>query len=186
MLGRVKAFRRICICLIVAGALLLFARRDSSFDTVPFPAVGLTVKMLAKINTEGDYHLIASMPKADQAVGLAEESVPCSLAVSFSRSDKPSITNEVTSLSRYAEFGFGRIQFYKGGEWHLNPGEYAVEISSREECRAALARGATLSLEQKVTHITERFLTGLLVYWSGVIALCGGVLGVILCEFKQA
>ena len=64
--------------------------------------------------------------------------------------------------------------------------EYAVEISSRQECRAPLARGATLSLEQEVTHITERFLTGVVVYWSGVIALCAGVLGVILCEFKPA
>ena len=106
-----KAFRRICICLIVAGALLLFARRDSSFETVPFPAVGLTVKMLAKINTEGDHRLIASMPKAGQDVGLTEESVPCSLMVSFSRSDRPSITNDITSLSRYAEFDLAGFSF---------------------------------------------------------------------------
>jgi len=184
--GRMKAFRRICIGLIVAGALLLCTRRDSSFETVPFPTAGLKVKMLAKINTEGDYRLIASMPKADQDIGLTEESVPCSLLVSFSRSDRPSITNEVTSLSHYAEFGFGRIQYYKGGGWRLDPGEYVVEISSRQDCRAAIARGATLSLEQEVTHITERFLAGVAVYWSGVIALCAGVLGLILCEFKRA
>ncbi len=181
-----KAFRRICIGLIVAGALLLWARRDSSFGTMPFPTAGLKVKMLAKINTEGDYRLIASMPKADQDIGLTEESIPCSLVVSFSRSDRPSITNEVTSLTRYAEYGFAGIQYYKGGGWRLSPGEYVIEIGSRQDCRAALARGATLSLEQEVMHITERFLAGVVVYWSGVIALCAGVLGLILCEFKRA
>jgi hypothetical protein len=174
------------VSFIVTGALLLFARRDSSFETLPFPTVGLTVKMIANVSTEGDYFLEASMPKADQDIGLAEETVPCSLTVSFTREGKPAITNEVTSLTRSSEFGFALIQYYKGGGWHLSPGEYVVQISSRENCKAAVSRGATLSLEQEVTHITERYLASILGYWSGVLFLCAGLLGVILCEFKKA
>jgi hypothetical protein len=73
----------------VTGALLLFTRNDSSFETVPFPTAGLTVKMTANVITEGDYFLQASMPKAGQEIGLAEETVPCSLTVSWTRDDKP-------------------------------------------------------------------------------------------------
>jgi hypothetical protein len=178
-------FRRVCICLILIGALMLFARRDAWFDTVPFPAAGLTVKMTANVAKEGDYFLEASMPKADQDIGLSEETVPCFLTVTLTRDGAPSITNQVTSLSRYAEYGFAGIQYYKGGGWHLGRGEYAVQISSHQDCKAVVSRGATLTIEQEVTHMTERFLVGVLYYWSGVFALCAGVLGVILCEFLR-
>jgi hypothetical protein len=60
-----------------------------------------------------------------------------------------------------------------------------VQFSSRESCKAAVSRGATLSLEQEVTHMTESFLGGVLRYWSGVFTLCAGLLGVILCEFLR-
>jgi hypothetical protein len=178
-------FRRVCICLTVIGALLLLTRNDSPFETVPFPTAGLTVKMTANVITEGDYFLEVTMPKADQEIALAEETVPCSLTVSMKGDDKPLVTSDVTSLSRWSEFGFAGIQYYKGGNWHLSRGKYVVQISSRASCKAAVSRGATLSLGQEVTHVTERFLGGVLRYWSGVFALCAGLLGVILCEFLR-
>jgi hypothetical protein len=178
-------FRRVCICLIVIGALLLFAKRDTSFDTMPFPTAGLTVIMTANVTTEGDYFLEASMPKSDQQVTLSEETIPCFLIVILTRDSAPSITNQVTSLSRHAEYGFAGIQYYKGGSWHLGRGEYVVQISSSQDCKAAVSRGATLTLEQEVAHPTERFLAGVIYYWSSVIALCTGALGVVLCELLR-
>jgi hypothetical protein len=141
--------------------------------------------MTANVITGGDYFLQASMPKADQDIGLTEETIPCFLAVTLTRNGAPSITSEVTSLSRYAEYGFAGIQYYKGGSWHLGRGEYVVKISSRQDCKAAVSRGATLTMKQEVTHMTERFLAGILYYWSGILALCAGVFGVILCEFLR-
>jgi hypothetical protein len=180
-----KIFRRVCICLIATGAILLFAKSDSRFETVPFPAAGLTVKMIADVKTDGDYCLEALMPRPDQGNTLGEETVPCSLIVTLIRNGKPSITNQVPSLSLSSEFGFARIQYFEATPWHLSPGQYEVEITSRENCKAAVSRGAALSLEQKQTGITERFLIGVLRYWSGVFFLCAGLLGIIFCEFKK-
>jgi hypothetical protein len=181
-----RMLRRMCIGFVALGSALLFARRDSGFDTLPFPGVGLTVKMLAKVKTAGDYRINVSMPKADQALALAPETISCSLAVSIKEDGRPPINSEITSLSRYGEYGFARIQYYSGGRLHLTPGEYVVEISSRDDCRAAMSRGATLSLEQEMIHPTERFIGSVLAYWGGVLLLGAGLLGIILYEFKKA
>jgi hypothetical protein len=181
-----KIFRRVCICLIASGAFLLFTKHDSGFETVPFPAAGLVVKMIANVKADGNYCFEALMPKPDQGNGLGEETVPCSLTVTLTREGKPSITNQINSLSLSSEYGFARIQYFEAAPWHLSPGEYEVEITSRENCKAALSRGAALSLEQKQTGTTERFLRGVLRYWSGVFFLCAGLLGIILCEFKKS
>jgi len=141
--------------------------------------------MEAEVKTEGDYYLRASMAKADKSLTLDNESVPCTLTVCITREGKPRIKNEVTSLSRYAEYGFAEIQYYKGGGWHLAPGEYEIEISSRENCSAAMIRGATLSLERQTTHVTENFLVNVLRFYGGVLFLCAGLLGIIICEFKK-
>jgi len=88
-------FRRVCIGLIIIGAWSIFTRHDASFDTVPFPAAGLTVKLIADVTADGDYFLEASMPKTNQDTALSEETVPCFLVVTVTRDDTPSITNEV-------------------------------------------------------------------------------------------
>lgn len=180
-----KILRLTCIVFVVLGAFFLFARRDSRFDTLPFPGAGLTVKMLAEVRKEGDYKIQASLSKADQAIGLSPENIPCSLTVTIARDGKPPVKSEITSLHRYGEHGFARIQYYGGGGWHLSPGDYTIEISSREDCRAAMSRGATLSLEQQTTHATERFQVSVLEYWSGLVLLCAGLLGIIFFEFKK-
>src|SRR5262245_51260432 len=97
-----RTARRICIVVTAMGVLLLVIPRDASFDTLPFPAAGLTVRMSAHVAQEGSYGLVVGMPKADREAALIEESVPCSLVVTLLRSGQPSITNQVTSLSRYA------------------------------------------------------------------------------------
>jgi hypothetical protein len=160
-----KIARRICIVLTALGALMLAVPRDQSFDVVPFPATGLTVKMTAEIAHDGDYHLVSAMPVVGQQVALSEETVPCELAVTLVRTGQPPITNEITSISRYAEFGFGRIQYYKSANWHLRRGEYEISIAGVKDCPAAVSRGATVSIEESASHITERFLTGVLRYW---------------------
>src|SRR4051794_24930033 len=128
-----KILRRICIGFVALGSVLLFARRDSGLDPLPFPGSGLTVKMLAEVKTDGDYRIQASMPKADHALAVAPETIPCSLTVNITRDGKPPIKAELNTLSLYGEYGFAGIQYYKGGRWHLTPGEYVVEISSRED-----------------------------------------------------
>jgi hypothetical protein len=182
----IKTIRRVCIGFVVLGAIFLFARHGATFETVPFPADGLRVKMDAEVTTEGDYYLRASMPRNDQAIGLSSETIPCLLSVSVVERGKPPIKKEVTSLTRYAELGFAEIQYYKSADiWHLRPGEYEVDVSSRQDCKAAVSRGATLSVEQDVTHLTERYLGNVLRFWSGVVLLCGGLMGIIFCEFKN-
>jgi hypothetical protein len=180
-----RIFRRVCIILVALGAFLLFARHDSAFETLPLPGTGLTVKMLADVRTEGDYYVKVSMPKTDQALGLASETVSCPLTINIRREGRTTIKKDIDSLSRYAEFGFGKIQYYKSADaWHLTPGEYEVEVSSRDNCSMAMSRGATLTMEQEVTHLTERYLETVLRFWSGVVFLCAGLIGLIFCEFS--
>jgi hypothetical protein len=181
-----KIARRICIVVIAVGALMLAVPRDLSFDTVPFPAAGLSVKILADIAHDGDYHLVAAIPKVGEQLALSEESVPCALAVTLTRQGHPPTTNQITSISRYAEVGFGRIQYYKSTDWHLARGEHEISIAAVKDCPAATSRGATVSIEQSASHVTERFLAGVLRYWSGVVLLCVGLLGLIFCEFGRA
>ena len=177
-----KILRRVCIALVTVGAWLLFARHDSEFDALPFPTAGLTVKMTARVATEGDYHLLVSMPKADHEIALTNETVPCSLSVHLARANQPPVLSEITSLSLASEYGFANVQHYEGTNWHLIPGEYVVEVLPRENCQAAVSRGATMTLEQQVTHPTERYLANQIIYRGGVFALCAGLLGLIVCE----
>ena len=165
---------------------MLPVRFDQSFDKVPFPASGLTVKMIADIGHKGDYHLVIAMLKVDEQLGLTEESVPCSLAVTLEGSGNLPTTKQITSIKRYAEFGFGRIQYYKSFDWHLGRGEYGVSITTLKDCPVAISRGATVSIEQSVTHITERYLAVLLSYWCGVVLLSVGLLGLVFCEFRSS
>jgi hypothetical protein len=122
--------RRICIGLTAIGAVLLFFQSDSDtdFGTVPLPGVGLSVKMGNEIKTQGNYHLSVGMPVTNEDAGLAEESLPCSLAVKITQASKDVISNEVTSLVASSEFGFAKVEYYMGGSWHLKPGKCDVEF----------------------------------------------------------
>lgn len=163
---------------------MLALPQDQSFDTVPFPAAGLAIKMIANISHEGDYHFVAAMPQVGEQIALSEESVPCALAVTLARSGHVPITNQITSISRYSEFGFGRIQYYKSSDCHIGRGEYEISIAALRDCPVAISRGATLSIEQSASHTTERFLAAVLSYWSGVVILCLGLVGLVACEFR--
>lgn len=156
---------------------------SSSFDTVPFPAAGLSVKMQAHVAHEGDYRLVATMPKADHEIGLIEEAIPCSLAINILQTGQRYV---LTSMTRYGEYGFGNIQYYKAGGWHLKRGDYDMEIQGLGRCEAAVSRGAALSIEAESTHATERFLAAVLGYWSGITLLGAGLLGLVWSEFGRA
>jgi hypothetical protein len=179
-----KKLRCIFIVIVALGAILAMGPQDPSFERLPFPGGGLTVKMLAEVKSQGEYKIQASMPKADHALGLAEETIPCSLLISIMGDAKPPIKTEVTSLRRCAEYGFANIQYYTGGGWNLAPGKYTVEFTSRETCKVAMDRGATLSIEQNIIHPTERFLGTFLKYWTGIFFITAGLLGLVICELK--
>src|SRR5437660_288727 len=98
-----KILRRVCLGCVVLGAILLLMRHDDLFETLPFPGAGLTVRTLVKIKTEGDYYLQLAMPKADQALGLAPETVQCLVDVSLTQRGKPPIQEQISRFSRYAE-----------------------------------------------------------------------------------
>jgi len=181
-----KALRRICICLLAVGLAILFVPRDPSVDIVPFPGKGLSVKLNATLRSEGDYYLDVAMPKKDKSIDLGSDVVPCSLSVVISKSDKPVLHTDVKTLSLYSEFGWAGIQDFNGGTWHLSRGDYVIEVTSQGDCPAAMARGATLSLEQEQTHITERFLLGSLLFYVGIIFVGAGLVGLVLCEIKNA
>jgi hypothetical protein len=179
-------FRRICLALVAASALLLFYHRSESLPALPVPPAGRLVRAMVTIAAAGDYSVCVSMPKIDDSLGLASEVVPCSMVVSIAKEGKPEEKEEITSLSRYAEIGFGRIQLYRGGEaFRLGRGEYEIEVASRGSCLAAADRGATLSLEQDVGNPTDFYLRNLLRSWLLFVALCGGLLGLIACEFRK-
>jgi hypothetical protein len=182
--------RRIFIALTAVGAVMAYFQSDSEFDTLPFPAGGLAVRMQAKVKSGGEYHLVVAMPLTndDLSQGLGSDTQACSLTVQIAKDyNGPIITNaEVTSISLGSEFGFGKIQYYTGGSWHLIPGTYDIDIQSRKSCQAAMSRGATISLEEQIRKPTETFLwsslrrgCGILFFWSGIIGLSG-------CEFRKA
>lgn len=168
------------------GCAILFVPRGQSVDTVPFPSKGLSVKLSATLRSEGDYRLDVAMPKKDQSIDLGSEVVPCSLSVIISESDKPVLQTDIKALSLYSEFGWAGIQYFKSETWHLNRGQYDVEVTSHGDCPAAMARGASLSLEQEQSHITERFLAGTLLYYIGIVFVGAGLVGLVLCEVKKA
>jgi hypothetical protein len=180
-----RSLRRSCVVIIAFGGFLLATPRDSSFATIPFPAAGLSAKITAHIAHDANYHLVAAMPKANDELGLSEESVPCSLEIVFTRSGYPPITNRIAAISRYAEFGFARIQYYKSGPWPVRRGEYEIEINNLRDCPAAIARGATLTIEEERTQVTEAFLARMLRRWSGAVLFCAGLLGLVWSEFRR-
>jgi len=183
--NNVSLMRRACIFLLAFGLIIPFLEHDLSSDTVPFPGKGLSVKAAAKIPSEGDYYLAASLPRrADDDFGLLPEKIPCALEVRMARNGTPLGVSKVTAFSRYAEFGWARIQFYKSDPWHLTRGSYALEITSLGECTNASARGATLTLEQSTTQDTERFLARSFVHSLAILCRWAGLVGLMLCELR--
>lgn len=100
------------------------------------------------------------------------------------RTRKATQKKEITALTRYSEFGFGRTQDYRGADaFRLGKGEGCIEVSSRAACDAATARGATISLEQDVGNPTNYYLRGLLLQYLSRAAFCVGLLGLVVGEF---
>jgi hypothetical protein len=142
--------------------------------------------MSAGVRTEGNYHLQVSMPVVGDDLTLGSEVIPCSLTVTVTPKDKPPTMGDVTSLALGSEYGYGRIQYYESpNTWHLKPGEYEVLVQSRGNCSAAISRGAAVTFNEEVTHLTERYLGGVLRYNGGIFLLCGGLVGLIYCEVRQ-
>jgi hypothetical protein len=178
--------RRISIALVVVGVGLLFIRHDAELPTLPFPAMGLLVKSPMTLSSAGDYYIRVTMPKVGDSLTLSEETVPCSLAITVTEPGKSPQTKEITSLTRYSEFGFGRTQDYRGGDaFRLGRGECDIEVTSQAACEAATARGAMISLEQDVGNPTDYYLRSLLRRYFAIGALCVGLLGIIVCEFRK-
>lgn len=178
--------RRICILLVAVGAGLLFFRHATSLPTLPLPPAGRLVKGIATIGSAGDYSICVTMPKIDDSFGLSPETVACFFVVSVTQHGKPAQKKEITSLTRYSEFGFGRTQDYRGGDaFRLGQGEHEIEVSCRETSAAITTRGATLTLERDVGNPTDYYLSSLLRRWLAIGALCGGLLGLVICEFKR-
>ena len=179
-------FRRICIVLVVTGAAFLFFRREGSLPTLPVPSTGLRVKGVARVASAGDYYVCVTMPKQDDSITLDSEVVPCSMEVCVGKEGQPAERKVITSLDRYGEFGFGRVQFYRGGDaFRLGHGEHEVEVFSKGACAATTSRGATLTFEQDVGNPTDCFLRSMLKSWFATASLCGGLLGLIMCEIKR-
>ena len=178
--------RRISILLVILGSALLFFRQETLLPTLPFPPAGLTVKDVATIGSPGNYYVRVIMPKTDNSLGLSEETVPCSLRVIIIGTSQSAQKKEITTLSRYSEFGFGRTQSYRGGDaFHLDRGEYDIEVTGLGPCAAAASRGATFSLEHDVGNPTNWYFRSLFRLWIGVGTLCLGLLGLIAGEFKK-
>src|SRR5271157_5093219 len=143
-----RALRPICILLVGIGCAILLLRRESSFDTVPFPGKGLRVKLAAYVGSEGDFCLEAAMPATNSAAPLGQERIPCFLTVTVSSSGKQMLQTEVKALDLGSEFGWAEIQYFDSPAWHLKRGEYDIQVESHGDCAAAIARGAALSVDQ--------------------------------------
>jgi hypothetical protein len=182
-----KNLRRILIVLTVVGGAMAYFQSDSEFDTLPFPAAGLSVRMQAKVKSAGEYHLIVAMPRTNDDLSLGSDIQACSLSVQIAHDyNGPIIANaEVTSISLGSEFGFGKIQYYTGGSWYLKPGTYDIDIQSRKTCQAAMSRGATISLEEQIRQPTETFLWNSIRHECGVVFFWIGVIGLVVCERKR-
>jgi hypothetical protein len=179
-------FRRTCIVLVLMGAASLLLRRETVFPTLPVPPAGIHVKGEARIGSDGDFRVVVTIPKMDNSLTLDNEVLPCYLVVDVAGSGKVIQKKVITALSRYGEFGFGRLQYYEGGAtFHLPRGEYIIELTSQETSAAVAARGATFSLEQEVGNPTDYYLRNMVGAWIAKAAFWGGMLGIIICEFKR-
>lgn len=93
---------------------------------------------------------------------------------------------EITWFGTTSEYGFANIVNYKGNaRWHLKPGDYPIQITSRENCVAAMSRGATLTLGEEINHPTEVYLNTLLAHSLATFCLWGGLLGLVVCEWRR-
>jgi|GEM_PF-4253767 len=184
-----KTLRRILLGLTVVGAVMTYFQSDSEFDTLPFPAAGLSVRMQAKIKSDGEYHLVVAMPltNGDLSLGIGADTQSCSLAIQVAQDyNGPIVTNvQVSSISLGSEFGFGRIQYYSGGSWYLKRGTYDIDIKSQKTCQAAVSRGATISLEGQIMHPTESFLWQSLRHACGMVFFWVGVVGLFAFELRS-
>ena len=178
--------RRISILLVILGSVLLYPRPETRLPILPFPPAGITVKEIAQIERSGAFQVRVTMPKTDNALALEKEENPCSLLITITQNNLLSITQKITSLSRYGEFGYGQIQYYKGGEkFSLSRGDVYLEITGVGPCPVATARGATISIEEDIGNPTNRYLRKLIALWLGFGSLGLGLVGLIACEFKR-
>jgi hypothetical protein len=175
------------LAVVVLGAVLLLLPRDAQFEIVPFPGPGLSVKLLADVRSSGQYYLRLDIPKADQALGLGADTISCPLVVTLTSQSGSPIRAELSSFARYGEFGFGKVQYYRGNtSWQLHAGEHTVEISSPGPCDTITQRGGAVSLEQEVTHPTERYLWATFRHSGGIVCLAGGLIALLILEFTRA
>jgi hypothetical protein len=183
----INLFRRICIVLVLLGAAALFLRHDSELPTLPVPPAGIHVKGNATIGADGTYYVCVTMPKIDQSLTLDSEVLPCALEVSIAQHEQILFTKEITSLILSSEFGFARLKYYKGGDsFHLDRGEYMIDVFSRKTCATAASRGATFSFERDVGNPTDYYLRRMLGSWLAIFAFCGGMLGIVGCELMSS
>jgi len=167
-----------CLATAATGAWLRMPPEDSSFSTVGFPAIGFSAKISGHVAQDGNYRLVAALRKVGHELGLSAESVPCALDATFTPPGHAPVTERITSISRYAEYGAAQIQYYEGAKWHLTRGDYTFDIASRGNCVAALSRAATLTLEPELIHPTERYLGRMFKSLLGTILLFSGLLGI--------
>ena len=180
--------KRIPVVLLIVGLLMLGVQRYFEFrpDTLPLPADGLAVRMSMNVKSSGAYHLLVSMPKADQALALGLDSISCAFTVSLASPDREMMDAAVASLRRYGEIGFANVQLYQGQPWQLDTGAYDVSIHADSPCEAARSRGGAVSFEREVTQPTERYLGYMIVFYLGALLAGLGLLGIVAREFRKS
>src|SRR5882757_3141784 len=114
--------KRLPIVVLIAGLLMLGVQRYYDFrpETLPLPGNGLTVRMSIVVRSSGDYYLVVSMPRADNALALVPETISCEFTFSATSPGYEAIEDKIISLGRHSEIGFSNIQLYQSQPWHLN------------------------------------------------------------------
>jgi hypothetical protein len=179
---------RTALAFAVVGCALLITENCDPTISVPYPGAGLSVKTIMQVHEAGQYRLLLTMPVANPRNDLMKGGdILCSLEVQVSKQSQSAPWRKVSSFSFAGGYGFGGTQMFKSSEFfELAPSEHVLEIKSSSPCMEAQSRGATLSLEQEVTHITERFLFSQARHFGAIILLVLGLLTLVVYEFKRA
>ena len=118
---------------------------------VPMPGAGLQVAMPFYLRAPGRFQLMVTVPELPAHVGAFRErsSVECNILISVEGPAGMRSEQAVRSFRHAAEYQFGGVHMYAGGEIALPAkGDYTFRISNASEVPLFRNNGALLSVER--------------------------------------
>jgi hypothetical protein len=120
---------------IILGTVLFTIQLPTSSDISPLPGPTLHVRLRFNVRFAGDYFIQVVMPKVGNDLTLGPETLPCEFSFVISKDDLVVHSQNIGTMTRQSEFGWGNTQQYQAGDaFRLGHGDYAAIIQGGGTC----------------------------------------------------